>query len=288
MVSSCPFLSCLISAQVCLLFFLLTGSPHDFGCWAFAPPSLGLGGLLFPVRGKEIFPISQSKNQRVDIPDVSYFFVESFWKNKVGGGTRELTQSQRRQLEQSQTAEFQKRYGSKSYTRQAELLICRRRLPKPRPPKKSATAAATTQLNFNQNNSDNPNEILGCVGVEVERIPNGSLLSYAEPYRRAAPLMSNLAVSRSYRRRGLAEELVQAVETLVRKQWGYTECYLYVEERNRPAIRLYQKLGYRKLWRDDTAKTLLPTPGGSLESASTVIVCMKKDLNANFFQTLFR
>jgi ribosomal protein S18 acetylase RimI-like enzyme len=217
----------------------------------------------------------------LDIQDVSDFFVESFWKNKVGGGTRELTLSQRRQLEQSQTAEFQKRYGGRANIRESELLICRRRRQKQSPPKKSATITL-------DNNNENPYEILGCVGVEVMRIPNGSLLSYSEPYRRAAPLMSNLAVSRSYRRRGLAEDLVQAVETLVRKQWGYTECYLYVEERNRPAIQLYQKLGYRKLWRDDTAKTLLPTPGGSLESASTVIVCMKKDLNANFFQTLFR
>ncbi|KAL7525120.1 hypothetical protein ACHAWF_004917 [Thalassiosira exigua] len=48
----------------------------------------------------------------------------------------------------------------------------------------------------------------------------------------SAPLMSNLAVSRRYRRRGLAEDLVRAADEVARKEWGYDECYLYVEGRN--------------------------------------------------------
>lgn len=95
--------------------------------------------------------------------------------------------------------------------------------------------------------------------------------------------MSNVAVSRKFRRRGIAEELVKQVEMISRNQWGYNECYLYVEERNTPAIRLYQKLGYRKLWVDKTATTLVPTELGDMQNAPTTIVCMRKRLNRGGF-----
>lgn len=243
---------------------------------AFSPPALGIGSVLFPVRNFQITGISESDNKRLDLQEASDFFVDAFWTAKVGGGARTLTTSQRRELEQSQTAEFTKRYGGSSSRRRAtnaELLVLR----------KADTA-----------------EIIACAGVEVDRIPNGSLSAQSSSswpsspssssgtLTEPAPLMSNLAVSRQFRRRGLAEQMVRAVETVVRKEWGYSECYLYVEERNRAAVQLYEKLGYRKLWRDDGANTLLPTPSGDLRAAKTVIVCMKKNLDDNLFQRLFR
>ena len=91
--------------------------------------------------------------------------------------------------------------------------------------------------------------------------------------------MSNVAVGKQFRRRGIAEDLVKEVEEIARKQWGYDEVYLYVEERNKAAVRLYQKLGYRKIWTDNTARTMVPTTLGRWESAPTLLVCMKKKLN---------
>jgi len=73
---------------------------------------------------------------------------------------------------------------------------------------------------------------------------------------------------------------VAKAEELARKQWGYDECYLYVEKQNVAAVKLYKKLGYRVVWEDGDAKTLLPTEGGQLINADTVIVCMKKRLGA--------
>jgi len=221
---------------------------------AFTPPLQGIGALLFPVRGSVIEGISEADNKRLAMSEASDFFVDAFWTNKVGGGSKQLTNQQRRSLQQSQTAEFNKRYGSRR--RVSELLLCR-------------------------NAQD---EIIACAGVEVDNIPKGSLKG---PIDCKGPLMSNLAVSKRYRRRGLAEELVKAVEKLVQKDWGYEECYLYVERRNRAAIQLYQKLGYRKIWSDPDAQTLLPTTTGDLLSATTCIVCMKKNLRPNFFQKLF-
>ena len=258
--------------QTFLLFHcLLCLIAVELSC-AFAPPSLGLGAVLFPVRGVVIQGISElqqqqqqpqqgrnNNNKRATLQNATDFFVNAFWTAKIGGGAKQLTSNQLSSLRQSQLAEFNKRYGGRSSGsggREAELLLAR-------------NAA---------------NEIVACVGVEVERIPTDSLNG---PIQARAPLMSNLAVSRQYRRRGLAEKLVEQVEDLVRKKWGYQECFLYVEERNRPAIKLYQKLGYNKLWRDASAKTLMPTQSGSLQTENTVIVCMKKNLRSGLLPWKF-
>ena len=125
---------------------------------------------------------------------------------------------------------------------------------------------------------------MGCAGIEVTRIttPNGRS---ASPI--AAPLMSNLAVGKKFRRRGLAEDLVKAAEALARKEWGCDECYLYVEKQNKAAVKLYRKLGYVSQWEDDTATTLVPTARGSVVSAPTIIVCMKKNLGGSLFGRFF-
>jgi N-acetylglutamate synthase-like GNAT family acetyltransferase len=108
-----------------------------------------------------------------------------------------------------------------------------------------------------------------------------------------APLMSNLAVSRNYRRRGIAESMVKAAENYIRNTWPdeYNQSlYLYVERRNTRAIQLYQKLGYRRMWQDGNAQTLLPMENGNLQSVPTVLVCMKKNLQSssnNPFARLF-
>lgn len=142
---------------------------------------------------------------------------------KVGGGTQALSPPQRKSLERQQIAEFRRRYGpTLKIDRRSELLLC-----------KSVRG-----------------EIMGCAGVEVDYIsrPDGG-------DRVSAPLMSNVAVGRKFRRRGIAEDLVKRTEELVRKQWGYKECFLYVEKRNIAAVQLYRKMGYRKLWQVDDAKT---------------------------------
>jgi GNAT superfamily N-acetyltransferase len=221
---------------------------------AFTPPIAGVGALLFPVRGSYIEVASESDSKRLALTQASDFFVDSFWTGKVGGGTKKLTDRQRRSLEQSQTAEFTKRYGGR---RLAELVLYR-------------------------NAAD---EVIACAGVEVDDIRDGGLDG---PIATRAPLMSNLAVSPKYRRRGLAEALVAAVEERARDEWGYDECYLYVERSNQAAVRLYQKLGYRQIWNDGSARTLIPTTQGDLESRPTVLVCMKKNLNKQgIFEWLF-
>lgn len=223
---------------------------------AFTPPTLGLAAIFSPVRGKTLEQISQSSNRRLDLNDASDFFVDAFWTAKVGGGSRRLSDRQTADLKQSQFAEFNRRYGG---SRSSEFFVMR----------------------------NQQEEIIACAGVEIDRIRDGDMRG---PVLTTAPLMSNVAVSRSYRRRGLAEDLVKAIEHHCRDVWGYEECYLYVEERNRGAVKLYQKLGYRSIWRDLSAATLLPTDRGNLESVPTRLLCMRKDLNggSGLFANLLR
>jgi ribosomal protein S18 acetylase RimI-like enzyme len=61
------------------------------------------------------------------------------------------------------------------------------------------------------------------------------------PHRYA--YISNLAVSRDFRRRGVAQELLINCEQIVRS-WGYTELHLHVMGNNDRGRSLYQKLGY--------------------------------------------
>jgi ribosomal protein S18 acetylase RimI-like enzyme len=218
-------------------------------CQAWTPPTLGLTALVFPVRGATLTPVSTSPTPKEDLAVAADFFVDAFWTAKVGGGAPTLSERQATQLRQSQQAEFTRRYGN---------------------PRRWGSAADFFMICNAQG------EMMACAGVEVDRLRDGGNASVDQPV--SAPVMSNLAVSRSYRRRGLAEDLVRAVEEQCRVQWGYDEVYLYVEERNRGAVRLYQKMGYKSTWKDSEATTLLPSREGGLHEASTTLVCMRKQL----------
>lgn len=222
---------------------------------AFSSPTLGIGAVFFRPKNVEIAPNQGEINE---LSETARFFTDAFWSGKVVGA-KELSSRQIKSLESSQIAEFRKRYGPKSGNlndRRSELIVC----------KNSITG-----------------EIYGCAGIEVTRIstPNGKSVQFS------APLMSNLAVGKKFRRKGLAEDLVRATEEFALKKWGYEDCYLFVEKRNSPAIKLYRKLGYIPMWEDDTAKTLTFTKNGNGTSTPTIIVCMKKTLRGGLLMNLF-
>ncbi|MDY7013441.1 MAG: GNAT family N-acetyltransferase [Cyanobacteriota bacterium] len=56
--------------------------------------------------------------------------------------------------------------------------------------------------------------------------------------------ISNLAVSRSYRRQGIARKLLLSCEPMA-LDWGFREIYLHVLEDNQQARQLYSSSGYR-------------------------------------------
>jgi ribosomal protein S18 acetylase RimI-like enzyme len=83
---------------------------------------------------------------------------------------------------------------------------------------------------------------------------SGELVGTVEISERVCPLwhnrqepylyLSNLAVNASYRRMGVAHQLLIASEQ-VASRWRFRELYLHVMEDNHAARRLYQNAGYR-------------------------------------------
>ncbi|KAL3915405.1 MAG: hypothetical protein SGILL_005672, partial [Bacillariaceae sp.] len=222
---------------------------------AFSPkistPVFGLGALLFPPKFKlKSTFVEPAKGDIPQLLQASDFFVDAFWTGKVGGGSKELTDRQQRQLSGLQFAEFRKRYAGVGRG-QAELILCY-----------GEVAGNTDDL-----------VLIGCAGMEVQAIspPTTDQKGYSTTKTATkAPLMSNVAVSQDFRRRGIGELLVKEAEQIARYQWGYNDMYLFVEQRNKAAIKLYQKLGYSKQWIDKEAKTLLPSNGKLTEDSTTI------------------
>ncbi len=80
-------------------------------------------------------------------------------------------------------------------------------------------------------------QIAGTVEVGVRTVDR-----YRQKQHRYVYL-SNLAVSRDFRRRGVAQSLIGRCEQLT-IDWGYTELHLHVMGDNERGRKLYQKLGY--------------------------------------------
>jgi ribosomal protein S18 acetylase RimI-like enzyme len=251
----------LLSQVLLLAFYLILVTPTS----AFSV-SFGLGAVLFQPKG---LVTTASGGDPQKLLQASEFFVDAFWVGKVGGGAKQLNGRQKQTLSSTQFMEFRGRYAGVQRG-QSELIVCE--LP----------AAAGRDGAAGQQQK----RIIGCAGIEVTPIPKSNLKGPTSGGVRA-PLMSNLAVSREFRRKGIAEKLVEEAERVARYEWGYDDCYLYVEDRNRAAVKLYEKLGYRRVWVDRNAKTLLPSPNGNLLNSPTTIVCMKKRLGRGVFGRLW-
>jgi len=125
-------------------------------------------------------------------------------------------------------------------------------------------------------------EVVGACGVEVMSLTPSGLDQFryeaGDPQGTLAdrPFLSNLAVRRDFRRKGIAKRLCRAAEKTARG-WGYSEVLLKVEADNGKARNLYRSLGYRVVAVDMEAEK--PQAGaGGLSFVSTTQVAMRKDL----------
>jgi GNAT superfamily N-acetyltransferase len=122
------------------------------------------------------------------LPAVADAFVDSFWVSKSEIGS--LSDKQRTQLLRDQLADFKKRYSGGG----ADLSV-----------RRGLLLVATT----------GDGDVLGCAGIDLASAG-------------ALPRMSNLAVSRRARKRGLGGRLVRACEDTARDAWGADELDLEV------------------------------------------------------------
>ena len=126
---------------------------------------------------------------------------------------------------------------------------------------------------------DQDGEVVGVVGIDVQRL-SSKALNEDRVGRFASslddrPLLSSLAVSPKFRRRGIALKLCREAERAARR-WGYDEVLLKVEANNRKARNLYRRLGYRVVDTDRQAER--PIVSGGVRFVQTTQVAMRKDL----------
>jgi GNAT superfamily N-acetyltransferase len=130
---------------------------------------------------------------------------------------------------------------------------------------------------------DDEDGLIGCAAVEIgmlspaaldmQRLGRGADLDYDV---RSRPLLSSLAVSPQYRRRGLGKKLCREVESWARSE-GFDEVLLKVEQDNGRARKLYRSVGYRVVSVDREAER--PEAGrNGLIFVKTTQVAMRKDL----------
>lgn len=153
--------------------------------------------------------------ERSSLEQIAAMFVESWF------GDATSSEAQVRQLVDEIGADMRRRYSSQRVAEESRLVVA----------------------------LDEQGNTVGCAGVELLLLTVDGRLPASWSERRAKsttlrPHMSNLAVSRSARRAGIASALVRACED-VAVEWGCTEQTLFVDCENEPAIALYTSLGYR-------------------------------------------
>jgi len=100
--------------------------------------------------------------------------------------------------------------------------------------------------------SSNSESLLGTVEISLK--PQFYLPWYC--WFKSFPYISNLAIAPTYRRRGIALDLLRSCEAIA-QQWGYHDLYLHVLENNQAARALYTKTGFRVCQSEVNIPTLL-------------------------------
>lgn len=132
-------------------------------------------------------------------------------------------------------------------------------------------------------------DIVGCVGLDCQVLNNekkrftaikqdrpNSLYPFLEAngVEEIVCVMANLAVRRSSRGRGVAKKLILSAENNARES-GFEYVYLLVDSENLPAQKLYKKMGYSMVFRQEDATCVVSGPIG-LKTQECVNLCMRK------------
>jgi len=87
------------------------------------------------------------------------------------------------------------------------------------------------------------------VGYVMSRVEEG--VGYIKPLKRTLGHIVSVAVRERYRRMRLAYMMMVAVHQALKENYGAEEAFLEVRVSNNPAIKLYEKLGYKIVRRID-------------------------------------
>jgi len=224
--------------------------------------STSLFSGLFPVRGVSIAPARTS-----DFPMLATFFTDAFWVDKKNGSR--LSERSIINLRTRQLGEFKKRYSRQG---KSVLLVASRPIAGGRSAKRKTNISKSTAALLGAEEEESAlGEIIGCVAVDASTLidaSTGKRLSNV-------PVMSNLAVGKKWRGRGVATRLVHEIEMMASKLYNSDNLFLKVDASNNKARKLYRKNGYIEGWREEV-NTLTPSGVDMLETFSNVYVMAKK------------
>jgi ribosomal protein S18 acetylase RimI-like enzyme len=160
-------------------------------------------------------PMERARGQ--DYAGAAECFVDAFFLKRNGGGDR-ITKSELAYLNGAQRKDLVSRYNQKN---KGVMFVIK---------------------------DADTNKVVGCVGAEVQKFVVNVPLRRAESDGELAvterPVIANLAVDSAFRKQGIAKALMRAIEEEC-LEWGYTETVLVVEAKNKQAIGLYKKSGYK-------------------------------------------
>ena len=201
-------------------------------------------------------PMERARGQ--DYAGAAACFVDAFFLRRDGGGDR-ITKGELSYLLGAQKKDLVKRYNKK---RLGAMFVIK---------------------------DEDTGEVVGCVGAEVQRFVGAVPARRAESDAGAAaadrPVVANLAVASSARRKGLAKALMRAIEEET-KSWGFEETVLVVEASNARATSLYRKLGYRPIATERGAPNLIVDENGKVVEAKVKAVTMRKSLKEGMVGTI--
>lgn len=85
------------------------------------------------------------------------------------------------------------------------------------------------------------------ISCEIDGKVAGMAVLYIPIYQKLRPAaLFSIVVGKEFRRQNVGAGLIHALEDLGKNKYGLKIIHLEVYEKNEPAIKLYQKLGFRK------------------------------------------
>ena len=99
------------------------------------------------------------------------------------------------------------------------------------------------------------------------------------PTQTAVVTLSNLCVSPTVRRKGIAAQLCGEAERMTRDSLGYSALHLRVESSNEAAKRLYEKIGYDALFECESPVLRVDANAGGFVEIDSETTIMKKELS---------
>merc|ERR1719424_2278731 len=298
-----------------MLFVLVASSVSTAALWPTANPSR-LRSVSARVKSLT-FEVADVKS----LSEVSSFFVDAFWLASTTFDGIELSASDKKQLTEKVMGDLGPRYGIQDNDKRKQMLagygrkgfpnksLFDTRLIVARDPSGAIVGCAgleaaqgdvfradladnlvrTELMAMSMDEAERAAEVykdngIGALtlGIIEQQLSSGLVNPYINIWRPCG-VLANLAVAPSYRRSGLGRALCDECERVITSEWRMDEIALQVEEANTAAITLYQKDGYKDVFRreDAVALRLQPSAGnlfGSLPGPLSALAPENKEL----------